>query len=198
MISGPSGSGKSTIVKVLKERVENLGYSISHTSRKPRSTEKNGIDYCFVDRETFTRMIEAGDFVEWAKVYHDFYGTSFSNLNEQTSSGLDLLLDLDAQGARNIKKRFENSVLIYVLPPSLEILQKRLIDRGTDDESLIKTRMEKALNEIKKCVWYDYIVINDDLDKAIGEVQSIIISKRCQTARRVPRVKKLFGIPLPQ
>ena len=194
MISGPSGAGKSTIVNALRERIEDLGYSISHTSRKPRGTEKDGIEYHFVSRKTFREMIEKGAFVEWAKVYHDYYGTSVSGLNEQVVAGLDILLDLDAQGAKNIKKHFEDSVLIYVLPPSLEILKKRLKQRGTDDESVVKSRMEKASDDIENCVWHDYIIINDDLEKAIEEAQTIFISERCRTSRRMPGVKKMFDI----
>jgi guanylate kinase len=184
VISGPSGAGKSSIVKDLLSRTEGLVYSISHTSRRPRGSEQNGIEYHFVDADTFNRMIEAGAFVEWAKVYDDFYGTSFSGLEGQTASGLDVLLDVDSQGARNIRKHFEDSVLIYVLPPSLEILEKRLEGRGTDDEGVIKTRMEKALDDMDNCLWYDYIIINDDLEKAITEAKSIIISERCRTARQ--------------
>ncbi|MCD4715262.1 MAG: guanylate kinase [Desulfobacterales bacterium] len=184
VISGPSGAGKSTIVNALSDRTDGLVYSISHTSRRPRGREKSGIEYHFVDPGTFNRMIEAGAFVEWAKVYDDFYGTSFSSIEGQTGSGVDVLLDVDSQGARNIRKHFEDSVLIYVLPPSLEILKKRLKGRGTDDEGVIKVRMEKALNDIDNCLWYDYIIINDDLEKAITEAKSIIIAKRCRTARQ--------------
>jgi guanylate kinase len=184
VISGPSGAGKSTIVNALSGRTDGLVYSISHTSRRPRGGEKNGIEYHFVDTGTFNRMIEAGAFVEWAKVYDDFYGTSFSSLEGQTGSGVDVLLDVDSQGARNIRKHFEDSTLIYVLPPSLEILKKRLKGRGTDNEGVIKSRMEKALNNIDNCLWYDYIIINDDLEKAITEAKSIIIAERCRTARQ--------------
>jgi guanylate kinase len=194
VISAPSGAGKSTILKALKGRIEGIGYSISHTTRRPRGTEKDGTDYHFVERETFSRMIDAGDFVEWARVYDDLYGTSSSSLNEQTATGLDVLLDVDSQGARNIKKNFRTSVLIYVLPPSLEALRKRLMARGTDNESVIRARMEKVPHEIKQCLWYDYIIINDDLEKAIEEAQAIILSTRCRTARQTPIVKKLFYI----
>ena len=194
VISAPSGAGKSTILKALKERIEGIGYSVSHTTRRPRGTEKDGTDYYFVEREAFSRMIDAGDFVEWAQVYDDLYGTSFSSLNEQTATGLDVLLDVDSQGARNIKKNYKTSVLIYVLPPSLEALRKRLVARGTDDESVIRARMEKVPHEIKQCLWYDYIIINDDLEKAIEEARAIILSTRCRTAQQAPVVEKLFDI----
>lgn len=196
VISGPSGAGKSTIVRALRERVEGLGYSISHTSRKRRSNEKDGIDYHFVDNKRFEEMIEEGAFVEWAKVYDDYYGTSFASLNSQTDLGLDVALDLDAQGAKNIKGHFENSISVYVLPPSFEILEKRLRKRATDRESVIEARMEKALGEIRKAGWYEYIIINDDLENAVREMESLIRSERCRTARQAPRVTELFDITL--
>ena len=188
VISAPSGAGKSTIIKALRERIEGLGYSISHTSRRPRSTEKDGVDYYFVDKETFGRMIDEGAFVEWAKVYSDLYGTSFSSLNDQIALGLDVLLDVDFQGAEKIKNHFKDSVLIYLLPPSLEVLEQRLRGRGTDDQSVIGARMEQAENDIKNCTWYDYLIINDHLEKAIEEARAIIISQRCRTARRLKEV----------
>jgi len=184
VISGPSGAGKSSIVKALLDRTDGLVYSISHTSRMPRGREKNGIEYHFVDARTFSKMIEAGAFVEWAKVYDDFYGTSFSSLEGQTGSGLDVLLDVDSQGARNIRKHFEDSALIYVLPPSLEVLEERLKGRETDNDDVIKARMEKAAGDIENCRWYDYTIINDNLEKAITEAQSIVIAERCRTARQ--------------
>lgn len=194
IISAASGTGKSTLIKELRKRIKDLGYSISHTSRSPRGPEKEGVDYHFVDQDTFSKMTEEGAFVEWAKVYGSFYGTSFSSLDKQTSSGLDVLLDIDTQGARNIKKHFESSVLIYMLPPSLEVLEKRLKERGTDEEPVVRTRMKKALEDIKNCAWYDYIVINDDLEKAVGEVQAVIVSERLRTARRISHVKTIFDI----
>ena len=192
VISGPSGVGKSTIIELLRKRVTDLGYSISHTSRKPRNKEVNGVDYHFVDRETFNRMIKEGALVEWAEVDHDLYGTSFSSLLDQTERGLDVVMDLDSQGAKNIKEHFENSILIYVLPPSLEVLEKRLRDRATDDEEVIDIRIEKAFRQLKECAWYDYIVINDALHKAVGEVESIIISERCRRSNRLSIVEKFL------
>jgi guanylate kinase len=194
VISGPSGAGKSTILKALRERVEGLGYSISHTSRRRRRTEKDGIDYHFVDKKRFEEMIEEGAFVEWAAVYGDYYGTSFTSLDSQTELGLDVALDLDVQGAESIKGHFKNSVSVYVLPPSLEILEKRLRKRATDQERVIQERMEKALGEIKKAGWYDYVIINDDLENALRDMESLISSERCRTARQALRVKELFGI----
>lgn len=194
VISAPSGAGKSTIAAAVRQRVEGLGYSISHTTRKPRGDERDGVDYHFVDDNTFTKMIDEGAFVEWAKVYDNFYGTSSSGLKDLTASGLDVLMDVDIQGGRNIKNRFPNSVLIFLLPPSLETLERRLRERGTDKEPVIKARMESAADDIKNCVWYDYIIVNDKLEKAIDETQSIIVSKRCMTVMQLPGIRKLFDV----
>ncbi len=194
VISGPSGVGKSAIIKELRQRVSDLGYSISHTTRKPRSNEANGVNYHFVDRMTFRKMIGDGGFVEWAEIYNEIYGTSFSGLRNQIDQGLDVLMDLDSQGAKNIKEHFKDSVLVYVLPPSLEVLEKRLRERATDDEKVINTRFEKALKELKDCVWYPYLIINDDLNRAVGAVESIITSERCSNARMLPKVKEMLGL----
>lgn len=195
VISAPSGGGKSTIASAVRQRVEGLGYSISHTTRKPRGHESDGVDYYFVDEKTFTKMIDQGAFVEWAEVYDNFYGTSASGLKDLTASGLDIVLDVDIQGGRNIKDHFPNSVLIFLIPPSLEVLELRLRKRGTDNETVIRARMETAADDIRNCGWYDYIIINDRLEKAIREAQSIIISERCRTERQLPGVKGLFDIP---
>lgn len=192
VISAPSGTGKSTVAMAVRERVPGLGYSISHTSRKPRGNERDGVDYYFVEEESFIRMIDEGGFVEWAKVYDNFYGTSSSCIEDLTALGLDILMDVDIQGGRNIKNRFPDSVLIFLSPPSLEELERRLRKRGTDNEAVIETRMKMAADDIKNCVWYDYIIVNDKLEKAIDETQSIIISERCLTARRLPEIRKVF------
>lgn len=196
VISGPSGVGKSTIIRLLRERVTGLGYSISHTSRKPRGKEVNGVNYHFVDRETFRKMIEDRAFVEWAEVYEDLYGTALSSVQSQTAKGLDVVMDLDSQGAKNIKMQFTDSVSIYILPPSLKVLEQRLRERGSDDEEVINTRLEKALKEIKKYADYDHIVFNEDLDGAVDEVASIIVSQRSRKSKRLSAVEKAFNISL--
>jgi len=194
VISAPSGAGKSTIIKRLRERVSGLGYSVSHTTRAPRENERNGTHYHFVDAETFRAMREEGAFVEWARVYDALYGTSYASLDQQTALDLDVLLDLDVQGAKNIKKYAGDSVLVYVLPPSLEALETRLRERGTDDEEVIQGRLQKALGEIRHCRFYDHIIINDTLDRAVGEAEAVIRSERCRTNRRLPAVEEIFGI----
>ncbi|HJX34828.1 MAG TPA: guanylate kinase [Desulfatiglandales bacterium] len=194
VFSGPSGAGKSTLVHRLRQRVNGLGYSVSHTSRAPRGGEVDGVDYHFVDRDTFSRMIENGSFVEWATVYGDFYGTSFSGLLDQIDRGIDVVLDVDYQGAANIKAHYKESVLIYILPPSLEILEKRLRERATDDDDVIDARLRQALDDIRKCGVYDYLIINDDLEEAVEKAVSIIHADSCRTSRVMPGVKEIFGL----
>jgi guanylate kinase len=192
VISAPSGGGKSTIAAAIRQRVEGLGYSISHTTRSPRRDEQDGVDYHFVDQTTFTKMIDEGAFLEWARVYDHLYGTSLSGITELMASGRDILLDVDVQGGRNIKTRFPQSVLIFLVPPSLDVLEQRLRKRGTDDDAVVRGRMDQAADDIRNCARYDYIVVNDRLEKAIDETQSIIISKRCLTERQLPQIKRMF------
>ena len=192
VLSAPSGAGKSTIADALMKRVEGMAYSVSHTSRPPRGRERNGVDYHFVNRHTFKEMIEKKAFLEWAEVHDHFYGTAFDTVESGMTSGVDILMDVDVQGGRNIKKRFSHAVLIFILPPSLKILEIRLKGRGTDDRKVIQKRMAQASEEIKNCSWYDYIIINDDLEKAFLEAQSIILSSRCRSERRMGWVSNHF------
>jgi len=194
VISGPSGSGKSTLIREVRQKVPALGYSISHTSRPPRGQERNGVEYHFVTKDKFQKMIDHGDFVEWAEVYQDFYGTSVTSLKGQITLGLDVIMDIDVQGARNIKDHFKTAILIYVLPPSLEILEKRLRERGTDDEKSIRMRLKKTAKEIKNCVSYDYLLFNDKLDQAVEELKSILVAERCRKSVQLPKAQTLFNL----
>lgn len=192
VFSAPSGTGKSTIAEALMERTEGLAYSISHTSRLPRGNERDSVDYHFVAGDVFGEMIRKNAFLEWAEVHGHLYGTSYDAIQAQMLAGFDILMDVDVQGGQNVKKQFPESVLIFLLPPSLKTLENRLTARGTDDPSAVKKRMAKASEEIKDCSWYDYIVINDDLEKAIHEAQSIIVSERCRRERRMAWVSTHF------
>ncbi|MCF8130268.1 MAG: guanylate kinase [Deltaproteobacteria bacterium] len=192
VFSAPSGAGKSTIAEALMERFDSLAYSISHTSRPPRGAEQDGVDYHFVSQNSFKEMIEANAFLEWAQVHGHLYGTSLEAVKRQMSAGSDILMDVDVQGGRNVKNQFPDAVLVFLLPPSLKILEKRLKARGTDDPGVIQKRMAQASEEIRNCSWYDYIVINNDLEKAVLEAQSIIVSARCRRERRMDWVATHF------
>jgi guanylate kinase len=194
VISGPSGVGKSTIINQIIKKVKGLGYSISHTSRPPRGKEVDGVHYHFVERKKFRHMIDDGAFVEWATVYDDFYGTSYASLKDRMDQGLDMVMDLDILGAENVKKHFMDAILIYILPPSLEELEKRLRGRATDDKIVIGERLKKVQTELKACVGYDYIVFNKDLQTVVHEVESIITSVRCLKSKQLPLAEKIFRI----
>ncbi len=182
VISAPSGTGKTTICERLLKSLPNLKMSISHTTRSPRQDEKDGVNYFFVNREQFEKMIQNDEFVEWAEVYGNLYGTSKKIISDLINAGVDILLDIDTQGAKNIKKLYPDIVLIFILPPSLEELERRLKNRNEDSET-IKKRLSKATNEIAQYEFYDYAVINDNLETAINEVLSIINAERLKVSR---------------
>ena len=194
VLSAPSGAGKSSIIEGVRSRVTNLGYSVSHTTRSPRRGEANGVHYHFVSKERFEKMIDEGAFAEWAMVYDDYYGTAFETLEGELQKGNDVILDLDPVGAKNIKKRFLDAVLIFVVPPSLEVLEDRLRGRRTDSEDTIKKRLEHARSEMREAQGYDYIVVNNVLATAIEEVACIIGAERCRTRYRLGFLKNQFGL----
>lgn len=194
VLSGPSGSGKSTLIGGVRKRIDNLLYSISHTTRSPRLNEKNGVDYFFIDETTFKDMIEKDAFLEWARVYDDYYGTSCGSVEEKLNTGFDIILDIDIQGAKNIKEKINDCQLIYILPPSTEILEKRLLKRATDSPAVIERRIKQVNKELSNCKWYDYMIINDDLEKAINELEAIIIADRCSSERILTDIETKFGI----
>jgi len=183
VISAPSGTGKTTLTHMLLKSFPNMEFSVSYTTRKPRPGEVNGKDYFFVDRDTFERMIEEGDFLEWAEVYGNLYGTSKSQVLKALNEGKDVLLDIDTQGALQVKKNFPEAVLIFILPPSLKELERRLRSRGTDDEETIERRLKTARVEIERAPLYDYIVVNDVLEEAFEKLKSIVIAEKCRTER---------------
>ncbi len=187
VISAPSGAGKTTICEHLLKNLNNLKMSISHTTRKPRTGEKNGVNYYFINKAKFKEMIEKGDFIEWAEVYGNLYGTSKKMINDLLNSGNDILLDIDIQGAKNIKKIYKKSVLIFILPPSIEELKRRLQNRNEEPE-IIQKRLNKVADEINEYKFYDYLVINDDFEEALKKVMCIIQSERL----KIKRVSKNF------
>ncbi len=192
VVSAPSGTGKTTLCHMLLKEFENMEFSVSYTTRPPRKGEVNGKDYFFVSKEEFERMVEEGDFLEWANVYGNLYGTSKSQVLRALNEGKDILLDIDVQGALQVKKNLPEAVLIFIMPPSFDELERRLKHRGTDSEDVIKRRLETAKEEIKKAVYYDYIVVNDVLEVAFDKLKSIVTAEKCRTDRLKGQIDKLI------
>ena len=178
IVSAPSGAGKTTLCRRLVETVPNLGFSVSFTTRRPRPGEVNDRDYTFISREDFRSKAEQGEFIEWAEVHGEFYGTSKKRVEAFLAEGNDVILDIDTQGAMQIKRKFQDGISIFVLPPSLQILRERLETRMTDSEQEIDRRFKRATDEIKTYREYDYVIMNDNLDDALREFKAIIISQR--------------------
>jgi len=174
VISAPSGAGKTTLCSAAIKHFDSLAYSISHTTRAPRSGEKDGRDYFFISEDEFKENIKNNNWAEWANVHGHFYGTHASFIENNLSEGRDVLLDIDVQGAEQIIKHFPETITIFIMPPSFDALRNRLEKRGTDSESAIKKRLENAKTEIDKKSMYQHIIINDDLEKATSELISII------------------------
>lgn len=173
VVSGPSGVGKGTIFdKVVKEM--NGWYSVSSTTRLPREGEVDGVNYFFITKEDFKDKIKNGEFLEYNYYNENYYGTSKKNVLDKINSGIDVFMEVDVNGAHNIKKMFPDAILIYIAPPSIEELKRRLINRGTESIEKINQRLEIADKELKEIDFYDYVVINDDIDKATDEVRKII------------------------
>ena len=183
VISAPSGTGKTTLTRMLLEEFPHMEFSVSFTTRPPRPGEVNGRDYWFISKEEFLKRIEEGDFLEWAEVYGNLYGTSKSQVLKALNEGKDVLLDIDPQGALQVKRNFPEAVLIFILPPSLKELEERLRRRGTDTEEVIKRRLEIAREEIKRAPLYDYIIVNDVLEVAYSRLKSIITAEKFRSSR---------------
>ncbi len=195
IVSAPSGAGKTTLCRRLTEVVPRIVHSISCTTRQAREGEVEGRDYFFVDEERFMRMVAGGDFLEWAEVHGNLYGTSRVKLFEMIEGGIDVILDIDIQGAAQVRQKGIDATFIFVLPPSLEILEKRLISRKTDSEKVILRRLKKAKEEIGDYMLYDYVIVNDSLDVALNELGSVVLSKRLHISRVDHEwIKETFGL----
>jgi guanylate kinase len=184
IISAPSGSGKSTLVNEVRKIVSGLDFSISYTTRAPRGSEQNGREYFFVSRAEFEDMIRLGEFLEHADVFGNYYGTARRFLREAQAHGDDLLLDIDVQGAEQIKKRIPAAASIFVLPPNREKLEWRLRNRGLDSEAVICRRLDTARREIENYDKYDYILVNDRLEQSIDQLKAILLSERLRRSGR--------------
>ena len=178
IISAASGAGKTTLVNAVLEQVDNLVVSVSHTTRTPRDGETDGVNYHFVDNQTFEAMVEGSEFFEHAAVFGNMYGTSRQHIQEQLLKGMDVILEIDWQGARQIRQLMTDCKSVYIVPPSTAALRERLNARGQDDETVIQQRMHEAISEMSHYVEFDYLVINDDFDEARDDLAAIIRGNR--------------------
>ncbi|TXI93739.1 MAG: guanylate kinase [Neisseriales bacterium] len=194
VIAAPSGAGKSTLVNALCKLDDGVQLSVSHTTRGIRPGEKNGVNYFFVSTIEFQKMVENNDFLEYAEVYGNFYGTNINTIKEFLATGKDIILEIDWQGARQIRKLFNDAVLIFIAPPSLEILEQRLRDRKTDSLEVIEKRLSMAMEDVSHVAEFDYIVINDDFNTALQDLCSIIRAARNKTARKLEVIKQKFNL----
>ena len=192
VLSGPSGAGKGTICAALRQQMPNLVYSVSMTTRAPRVGEEEGVSYFFRDKEEFQRLIKEDAFLEYAQVYDNFYGTPKQHVMDLLSEGKSVILEIDIQGAMQVKERFSEAVFIYIVPPSLDILSNRLRDRGTDAADVIDKRLSKASSELALAHRYDYIVVNDGLPDAVEKVASILRAEACKIKRNKEKIQYIY------
>ena len=186
IVSAPSGTGKTTLVEKLVQMLPNLRMSRSYTSRPARVGERDGVDYNFISREDFQRRINASEFLEWADVFGNYYGTSLTDIDRMLAAGQDVVLVIDVQGARQVKARGVDHTAIFVMPPSFEVLEKRLRGRSKDSEEQMQRRLETARGEASSYVDYDYVVVNDTLEPTVVRLQEIIAAERSRTHRMQP------------
>lgn len=192
IVAAPSGAGKTTLVKLLLAQAP-ISLSISHTTRAPREGEQNGVAYHFVNIETFRKMIAAGDFLEWAEVHGNFYGTSQAWIRGQLDAGKDVLLEIDWQGAQQVRKHFPLAVGVFVLPPSMETLTQRLTGRGTDSSDVIARRLAAAQDEMRHVGEFDYVIINDDLQQALADLVAVVRAGKLSLSAQKQRHAELFS-----
>lgn len=192
IISAPSGAGKTTLCDKLTDVLKDIRHSVSYTTRSPRKGEVQDRDYTFIDEAGFKAMAKAGEFVEWARVHGNFYGTSRLRLEEVMDQGIDVILDIDTQGAGQLRKTYAGGIYIFIMPPSLEVLRSRLDNRRNNPPEEIALRMKRALKEIKEYKKYDYVIINDVFDEALTELKSIVVAERVKTDRLNPGWIKTF------
>ncbi len=193
IVSAPSGSGKSTLVNRVLSVDKRLDFSISYTTRKPRGAEKDGESYHFISREEFESRLAKDEFLEWADVFGNYYGTHISVLEKAKAAGHDLLLDIDVQGARQLKERIPDAVSIFILAPSRDILEQRLRARSEDAEEVIRRRLQEAAKEIENYGAYDYVLINDEVEASVNTLMSIVVAQRSSRLRMEDRIRPILA-----
>lgn len=185
IVSAPSGAGKTTITNEILRRNSDLKYSISATTRPRRDGETDGSDYFFMSRDAFKKRIERGDFAEWAIVHQNYYGTPIGYITQQLKNGHCIVMDIDIQGARQLRNKFPDSVSIFIIPPTLEILSERLNKRGTDEEDVVKRRLDMAKEELLAVQEYEYVVVNDNVEDSVRQAESIIHAEKNRLSRQI-------------
>ncbi|HHW02941.1 MAG TPA: guanylate kinase [Thermoanaerobacterales bacterium] len=193
VVSGPSGAGKGTLCNLLLKRDKNLTLSVSVTTRLPREGEKEGINYFFTSVDDFQKRIKNNEFLEWAMVYNNYYGTPREFVEKQMNDGRDVILEIDIQGAAQVKKNYPEAVFIFILPPDLEELKNRIVKRGSETADSVNLRMKSAREELKAIFMYDYTVINDNLENALLAMQSIVCAERCRVSRNKDLLEFING-----
>ncbi len=193
IVSGPSGAGKSILASRVMQLVPHLKFSVSYTTRAPRGSERNGVEYFFVGREEFQALIRKNELLEWAEVHGNYYGTSRKFVDDLLRRGEDVLLDIDVQGASIIRQERPDAVAIFILPPSYEVLRERLMRRSLDEGFVIEKRLRIACREIRNYVNYDYLIVNEELNGSTLELQSIILGARCRTAARSEQAESVIA-----
>jgi len=192
IISAPSGAGKTSLVKQLISDLEQLTVSVSHTTREMRVGEEHGKDYFFSTVDEFKQMISEHAFLEHAQVFDNFYGTSQQSVEYYLDNGLDVILEIDWQGAQQVRKMLPNSLSIFILPPSIKVLQQRLENRGQDSKDIIDRRMQDAVKEMSHCDEFDYLIVNDDFNQALAELRGIVVSHRLERPRQLKNLAPLL------
>ncbi len=197
VVSSPSGGGKGTLIDRVLKTVPGVSYSVSYTTRAPRGTEQNGREYFFVDRPAFEAMIESGEFLEWADVYGHLYGTSAGQVERERAAGRDIILEIDVQGAASIRAKVPDSISVFILPPSFELLRERLVARNTDSAADLERRLKGAPGEVEQYKFFDYVVLNDDINRASQQLAAVIYAERARRERQQNELREAledFGI----